>query len=59
MVTNSFERLKEVFKNNHTDRMSLVFQWVKDDMITYKQFKELVEYNIELRQRALDEDNFD
>lgn len=53
-----FAKRKETFKAN-PDRLNLLYQWVQDKLVSFKQFKELLEYHYELQAKAISDDTFD
>lgn len=50
-----FAKRKETFKAN-PDRLNLLYQWVQDNVISFKRFKELLEYHYELERKAIADD---
>ena len=58
MADHSFEDRKAKF-SSRSDRMKLLFQWVKDDLLSYKQFEELLELDCKLKEQAVRDDTFD
>lgn len=56
MSHNNFDQKKEKFRER-ADRLQLLFQWVKEESITYKQFGELVQDLQRIQLRAILDDS--
>jgi len=55
-MNKNIENLKETLYNS-TQRYNILFQWIKNDKITYNQFKELLKYIDGLKLKDLSYDS--
>lgn len=58
MTDYSFEERKKKFAA-HSQRMNVLYQWVRDGIVNVRQFEELIEYDKYLKQKAISDDTFD
>jgi hypothetical protein len=56
-MSSTFEQKKEKFKER-CDRMELLFQWIKQDELSLKQFEELIGLDQKLHQEAIEQDSY-